>query len=172
METETHLCPCCAAHLRVPRELSLMRCNNCNAELTFIDTGSVRGLAMLPRMDANIPYSDPAQRAAACNIDGSELVLLRREVLLRDARRKHRLWSGFFLAVTFLFLGTIAVGVAGAGKVLSGARNHTEMELAATTFLLAVTVLPILMYVGLYFQGRARLIKDKIERSLQSPGRR
>jgi hypothetical protein len=64
MHSGVYLCPCCAAHLRVPPELHSFRCNTCDALLVHMNRGGVRGLAQVPEADGPlVPYSVSSQRA-------------------------------------------------------------------------------------------------------------
>jgi hypothetical protein len=155
MAADLHLCPCCAAHLCVPDGLTAMRCNNCDAELLYIESGGVRGLALLPAI-GNVPYSVPQQRARS-RFDGSELLHLRRSLLLSAARRRRVLWNTvFFFSVASLFAAFV-VGYIGAQELM-----HPEASDAAVLALFAAILgTPILAYVALYFQGRARLAQEE-----------
>jgi hypothetical protein len=158
MTGDIQLCPCCAAHLRVPDQLHVMRCNSCDAELVFIRQGGVRGLALLP--DVVTPYSDPKQRSR--HLNGRELLEFRRGIVLQSAARSHALWSGMFFVTLGMLSSAVMLGLAGAGHVASGSRE--QVEVAALTFLCALTGLPILGYTALYFQGRARLARESVRR--------
>ncbi len=165
MTAQTHLCPCCAAHLRIPAALHAMRCDNCDAELVYVAEGGVRGLALLPSLAATVPYSDPARPVHGRSFDGSELLYLRREVLLKGAERSFRLWSSVLTVIVMLMVGAMGVCALGMYGVVEN-RGRDETELAATAFLVAVMALPVLGYVALYFQARARLVRERIRRSL------
>jgi hypothetical protein len=157
MTTDLQLCPCCAAHLRVPAQLHVMRCNNCDAELVALNEGGVRGLALLPDV---IPYSHPDQRPQ--NFDGRTVLNVRRDGVLQAAARSEARWGGMFFVTLGLLAGTVVLGVLGAGGVANGPRD--KIEVSAMAFLCSLTGLPILAYVALYFQGRARLARESVRR--------
>ncbi len=157
MHGDLQLCPCCAAHLRVPAALHVMRCKNCDAELTLIDSGGVRGLALLPPIGGDVPYSTPEQRAGRNRLpfDGSELLFHRRRLLHTRASRRHAAWSSVFLLSVCAFALTCVVGIGG-GRDLLGEHGGRH-ELSALALLGAMMALPVLGYFALYLQGRARL---------------
>lgn len=157
MTTDLQLCPCCAAHLRVPQQLHTMRCNTCDAELVYVDQGGVRGLAMLPDI---APYSHPEQRPR--NFDGRDLLAHRRGRVLEAANRSEARWSGMFFLTLGLIAGAFMIGLTGAQGVADGARDN--LEVSALAMLCAMTAVPILGYTALYFQGRARLVRESVHR--------
>ncbi len=163
MSPDLHLCPCCAAHLRVPPELHVMRCDNCSAELAFIVSGGVSGLALLPPI-GDVPYSTPAQRGARTQqpFDAGALLATRRDLRLRSALRSHARWSGIFLLCMAAVVSVFAVGVGGGRELFTGSREH--QELAVLAMLGAMLTLPIIAYVALYFQGRSRLALEQARR--------
>ncbi|MBK8206572.1 MAG: hypothetical protein IPK87_07200 [Planctomycetes bacterium] len=163
MAGELYLCPCCAAHLRVPPELHVMRCDNCSAELAFIESGGVSGLALLPPV-GEVPYSTPAQRGARTHksFDAGALLANRRDLLLRRALRSHARWSGVFVLCMAAVVSVFAVGIGGGRELFTGSREH--QELAALAMLGAMLTLPIVAYVALYFQGRSRLALEQARR--------
>lgn len=160
MSPGLHLCPCCAAHLRVPPELHVMRCDNCSAELALIVSGGVSGLALLPPV-GEVPYSTPAQRGTRTHVafDTGALLADRREQRLRRALQSHARWSGVFVLCMAAVVSVFAVGIGGGRELFTGAREH--QELAALALLGAMLTLPIAAYVALYFQGRARLALEQ-----------
>ena len=164
MMPELQLCPCCAAHLRVPPQLHVMRCNNCDAELVFISEGGVRGLAYLPDVSGIVPYSDPAQRGRTIHghFDGRELLDFRRGIVLADAARKQRFWGGLFFGSMILLLIAAFTGIFGAEFVAHGPKENVEAS--ALAFLAAFLSLPLIAYMALYFHGRARLARESVHR--------
>jgi hypothetical protein len=160
MAGDVQLCPCCASHLRIPAELHVMRCNTCDAELVLIQRGGVSGLALLPGDENIVPYSHPMQRNH--HFDGRELLDFRRALVLRAATRRQAVWAGLFFLTLGLLAGTIAVGLFGAGRFVQGSRE--QLEGAALALLCAMTGLPIFAYTALYFQGRARLVRESVRR--------
>lgn len=162
MFNELHLCPCCAAHLRVPAQLQAMRCNQCDGELVFINQGGVRGLALLPNVDHVVPYSDPRQRVSGEPFDGRRLLEERREVLLRDAFVRHAKWAGLFRSVLVLLLAAGGATAMGMNQVLNGPRE--SIEVAAMMFLGGMVMIPLLAFVALHFQGRASMCAEQIKR--------
>ena len=160
MAADLHLCPCCAAHLRVDSRLHTMRCNNCEAELVFINEGGVRGLAFVPPYNGVIPYSHPAQRHG--HFDGRAFLDFRRELVMLDARRRQRTWSRLFFGSAVLLATVFVAGMASVDQLVHGPKENVEA--AASVFLTAVATLPIFAYVSLYFQGRARLVRENAER--------
>lgn len=164
MTTNVHLCPCCAAHLRVPVELHVMRCNSCDADLVWISNGGVRGLALIPTPETAPPYSDPAQwhrRANTRALDGRQLVDTRKQQALHALGVKRAIWAGLFWSCVVLFVGAIGCGLGGFAGLLRGGKH---VEGPALAMLLAVMILPLLSYVALYFQGRVRLLADRMRR--------
>jgi hypothetical protein len=159
MADDLHLCPCCAAHLRVDVRLHVMRCDNCDAELVFLRQGGVRGLAMLPPFEGIIPYSHPAQRQG--HFDGREYLSFRRALVSIEAERARRFWSRLFFGAVALLTAMVVGGVAGVDLLLQGPRERAED--GALLFLTAISTLPILAYVALYFQGRARLAHETMK---------
>jgi len=160
MAADLHLCPCCASHLRVPEQLHVMRCDNCDAELVFLHQGGVRGLALLPALETPIPYSDPRQRPH--NIDGHALQESRRAVVLQAAENKRRFWSALFFGCITLLDATVLAGLGGADTLLHGSKE--QLETAVLAFVGAAFTLPLLAYVTLYFHGRAKLVAESVER--------
>ncbi|MCC7508336.1 MAG: hypothetical protein IT464_03055 [Planctomycetes bacterium] len=160
MSPDLYLCPCCAAHLRVPPELHVMRCDNCSAELAFIVAGGVSGLALLPPV-GDVPYSTPAQRDARRHqtFDAGALLASRREVLLQRALRSHARWSAVFVLCMAAVVSVFAVGIGGGRELFTGAREHQEV--AALAMLGGMLTLPIVAYIALYFQGRSRLALEQ-----------
>lgn len=158
MAAGLHLCPSCACHLRVPDELDLMRCNNCDAELAFIESGGVRGLALLPTIDTAVPYSVPQQHTRKA-FDGGELLQLRRSLLHARASRRHALWSGVFLFTVASMFAAFGAGYLGGHKLLQ--EEGQTGETAALALLGAIMAMPILAYLALYFQGQARLALEE-----------
>ena len=156
----TLLCPCCAAHLHVPEGLHVMRCNTCDAELTLVASGGVRGLVLLPPVQTRAPYA-PGGIAPRTHepFNGSELVFLRRRMLQAGAVRRYRIWRGVFLATVAALTATLLVGFIGANELFGDPRAHNET--AALAFLGAFLSLPILGYIALYMQGRARLAVEE-----------
>jgi hypothetical protein len=157
MTTDLQLCPCCAAHLRVPAQLHTMRCNTCDAELVALNEGGVRGLALIPGV---VPYSHPDQRAR--NFDGRELLNFRRGHLLQAANRSEARWGGMFFLTLGLLGGAFLVGIGAARGAIDGDRE--TLEACALALLCAITAVPILAYTALYFQGRARLVRESVRR--------
>ncbi|MCA8918007.1 MAG: hypothetical protein KDB32_02930 [Planctomycetes bacterium] len=164
MNFELHLCPCCAAHLRVPQSLNAMRCNNCDAELLMLNEGGVRGLALLPNVDHIVPYSDPRQRTDHVAFDARELLESRRLLILEDAQRKHSRWVGLFFGCLILLIGTATAGAIGANTVLHG--DAANIQAGAAFFLLALTFAPLIAYTAVYFHGRAQLVRASVRRWL------
>ncbi len=160
MAPDLHLCPCCAVHLRVPEQLHVMRCDNCGAELVFLYQGGVRGLALLPALEAPVPYSDPRRRPH--NIDGRDLLESRRTVVLQAAENKRRFWSALFFGCMTLLGATVVAGLVGADTLLHGSQK--QLETAVLAFVGAVFTLPVLAYVALYFHGRAKLVAESVRR--------
>lgn len=160
MSPDLHLCPCCAIHLRVPEQLHVMRCDNCDAELVFLREGGVRGLALLPALETPVPYSDPRRRPS--HIDGRELLESRRATVLLAAERKRRFWSALFFGCMTLLGATVVAGLAGADTLLHGSKERLETSVLA--FVGAVVTLPVLAYVALYLHGRAKLIAESASR--------
>lgn len=164
MTPELQLCPCCAAHLRVPSALHLMRCNNCEAELVAINQGGVRGLAYLPSVDGVVPYSVPAQRGRIIHghVDGRELLEFRRRIVVEQAERKQRFWSSMASGTLALLALACVTGVAGLHFVGGGPR--ATAEIAALAFLGSFVSLPLIAYVALNFHGRARMAAEAANR--------
>lgn len=162
MNSTAHLCPRCAAHLRVPPQLDVMCCDYCDAELVFIADGGVRGLAVLPNVDHVVPYSDPRQHPSGRSFDARELLENRRTAVLLDARRRHSFWSGLFWGCLLVLLSTGFVGAVAVHTLFSGARE--AIELSALAALMAMVLLPVLGYVAVFFQGRARLACVSVSR--------
>ena len=160
MAIDLHLCPCCAAHLRVDSRLHTMRCNNCEAELVYLNEGGVRGLAFVPPFEGVVPYSHPAQRHG--HFDGHAFLAYRRALVTMEAQRQYRFWSRLFFVSVALLMGVFVAGMAGVDQLVKGPTENVEN--AAFMFLAAITTLPIFAYVALYFQGRARLLRENAER--------
>jgi hypothetical protein len=163
MKPELQLCPCCAAHLRVPPQLHVMRCNNCDAELVHVDEGGVRGLALLPQVHEVIPYSDPAQRRGApVQFNGRDLLCYRRGIVVRNAARKEAFWALLFFASMGLLAFTAVAGLASGRSLVAGPKE--TLEASAMGFLAAFMALPLIAYTALYFHGRARLVRESVSR--------
>lgn len=160
MAADLHLCPCCAAHLRVDARLHTMRCDNCDAELVYLNEGGVRGLAFVPPFEGIVPYSHPAQRHG--HFDGHAFLEYRRALVTLDAERKQRFWSRLFFGTVALLMAVFVTGLAGVDQLVQGPKENVEN--AALMFLTAITTLPIFAYVALYFQGRARLVREHAAR--------
>lgn len=165
MTTDVHLCPCCAAHLRVPAELHVLRCNTCDAGLVWVNRGGVRGLALVPAPAESPPYSDPVQwarRAAARPFDAQGFLHDRRTQALATLGRKRVFWAGLFWTCAIAFAVVAGCGMGGfAGMMQNRGRNA---DTGVLVMLVAVMVLPLLSYVALYFQGRARLLAESMKR--------
>lgn len=160
-----HLCPCCAAHLRVPSELHVLRCNSCDADLVWINRGGVRGLALVPTPVNPPPYTDPAQwarRAAVRPFDAQGFVDLRRTQALAALGRKRVFWAGMFWLCALAFAAVAGCGLGGFAGLLHDKGRDTQT--GVLVMLVAVMVLPLLSYVALYFQGRARLLAESMKR--------
>lgn len=165
MTNNVHLCPCCAAHLRVPADLHVMRCNTCDADLVWLDRGGVRGLALVPAPVTQPPYTDPQQwqrRSNARPFDGAAFVDLRRAEALRALSRQRVAWAIAFWHCALFFVVTAGLGLGGFASLL---RSHgRDADASVMAMLLAVMILPLLSYVALYFQGRARLLAERMQR--------
>ena len=164
MNADLHLCPCCAAHLRIPERLHAMRCNYCDAELVFVDQGGVRGLAMLPNVDHIIPYSDPRQRATGQPFDGRELLLSRRLAVLQDAQRRFRFWHSWTLVSFMLMAVSVCAGMVGANALCTGDKEN--LQTLALVVLLSMVCVPLLGYVTAFLHGRAQLVRESVSRWL------
>ena len=165
MMNPLHLCPCCAAHLRVPAELHVLRCNSCDADLVWLNQGGVRGLALVPPPVSAPPYSNPdqwARRANARPFDAQRFVTLRRTEALVALGRKRAMWAGLFWLCAIAFAVVAGCGMGGFAGVLQDRGGDTQGAVLA--MLVAVMVLPLLSYVALYFQGRARLLAESMKR--------
>lgn len=160
MAVDLHLCPCCASHLRVDTRLHVMRCNNCEAELVFVNAGGVRGLAFVPPYDGVVPYSHPLQRQG--QFDGQSFLEYRRALVTLDAERRQRFWSRMFFATVAILVAVVVAGMASVDQLVQGPKEHVET--AAFAFLTAIATLPVVAYVALYFQGRARLVREQSAR--------
>jgi len=150
--------------LRVPVELHVMRCNSCDADLVWVSNGGVRGLALIPAPETAPPYTDPAQwrrRANAHPLDGGQLVAVRKQQALQVLAIKRAFWAGLFWSCVLLFVGAIGCGLGGFAGLLRGGK---QVEGPASAMLLAVMILPLLSYVALYFQGRVRLLAERMRR--------
>jgi hypothetical protein len=136
-----------------------MRCNNCDAELVYIEDGGVRGLAYLPDISGIVPYSDPAQRGRVIhgNFDGRELLEFRRGILLRQAAMVERFWGGLFFGSLVMVVIAAMIGIFGAEFVAHG--PHASAEVSALAFLGAIVSLPLIAY-----HGRARLARESVRR--------
>jgi hypothetical protein len=162
MRINVHLCPCCAAHLHVPAELHAMRCNSCDSQLVFVERGGVRGLALVPEVGREVPYSVPSQRKPHSKINGASLVAERRGEVLARARSMARYWhSVFMICVVSALIMPFVVAYA-SWDLLSGRSANPTTEMA--WLLCGMLLFPILSYVALYFQGRASLAADKVRR--------
>lgn len=161
MAADLHLCPCCATHLRVPDRLHVMRCDNCDADLVFLQEGGVRGLALLPALETPVPYSDPRRRVHA-NLDGRGLLESRRAAVLLAAERKRRFWSMLFFGSVALLGLTVFTGLRGADTLLHGSKER--LETSVLLFMGAVVTLPMLAYITLYFHGRVKLVAESVRR--------
>ena len=160
MAADLHLCPCCAAHLRVDARLHTMRCNNCEAELVYINDGGVRGLAFVPPFEGVVPYSHPMQRQG--HFDGRAFLDYRRALVTLDAERKQRFWARMFFVTVAILMAVVVAGIASVDQLVQGPKENVES--AAFVFLTTIVTLPIFAYTALYFQGRARLVGEHANR--------
>lgn len=168
MMNNVHLCPCCAAHLRVPAELHIMRCNACDADLVWLDRGGVRGLALVPPPVEQPPYTDPVQwqrRSAAKPLDAPLFVNQRREAALAALGRRRAFWAAAFWFCAILFVAAAGSGLGGFASLLR--HPGRDAEAPVIVMLLAVVTSPLLSYVALYFHGRARLLAENMRRYRQ-----
>ena len=155
------LCPCCAAHLQPPPELHLMRCDNCHAELALLKSGGVSGLVQLPPV-VSVPYSTPRQRAARQHgtVDADALVAARRAARHDSATASLSNWTIALRVMIVTGVLAAAVGVS-AFKALASLRRSADVELAVLIMLGAVLALPVIVFVGLCFQGKARMAREE-----------
>ncbi|MCC6465953.1 MAG: hypothetical protein IT463_11495 [Planctomycetes bacterium] len=155
------LCPCCAAHLQPPPELHLMRCDNCHAELALLKSGGVSGLVQLPPV-VSVPYSTPRQRAARQHtaVDADALVAARRAVCRESAARMATRWNA---ALRLMVVIGLMVGSFGYKAFVSlyKVEQSKDIENAALVIMGTFMALPVIVFVGLYFQGQARMAREE-----------
>jgi hypothetical protein len=149
MSNPANLCPCCAAHLRIPDGLTTLRCDNCAASLVFVHSGGVSGLLLLPS-DSPVPYSDP--RFSSRLLDGVELARESwRAVLFRKLRKRSAF--AFVFSIFASLAGFSALGSLAALHEVANADRHT-LEGATAMFLGGLSAIPVLGFVAAFFWDR------------------
>ena len=140
-----------------------MRCNNCEAELLFVDRGGVRGLALIPRADGPVPYSIPSQVSEPKrHFDAEELIARRGREVLGELRRARRAWRTAFSVTAAGAMVSITGMLCTLFAAAESAGRHADW--IPGLFLAATGLAPILFFVALYFHQRMQLAGEKIRR--------